>query len=204
MPIKQAIKGDNGWHERRIGIGDDGKLFFAADSEIIPHFDRLLPPAVRAAPAQSIFEWRADGAAIELGKRVAKGGGAALVIDYGHALSAIGDTLQAVGQHAYADPLVAPGTVDLTAHVDFQPLIRAVEAMGAQSYGPIEQGLFLRRLGIETRAATLKAKANRGVANEIDAALARLIGQGRTGMGSLFKVAALAHPKLGVPPGFES
>ena len=204
LPIKQAIKGDNAWHERRIGIGDDGKLFFAADSEIIPHFDRLLPPAVRAAPAQSIFEWRADGAAIELGKRVAKGGGAALVIDYGHALSAIGDTLQAVGQHAYADPLVAPGTVDLTAHVDFQPLIRAVEAMGAQSYGPIEQGLFLRRLGIETRAATLKAKANRGVANEIDAALARLIGQGRTGMGSLFKVAALAHPKLGVSPGFEN
>ena len=204
LPINQAIKGGNGWHERRIGIGDDGKFFFAADSEKIPHFDRLLPPSVRGAPEQSIYEWRADGAAIDLGKRVVKGGGAALVIDYGHALSAAGDTLQAVGQHAYADPLIAPGTVDLTAHVDFQPLIRAAEAMGAQGHGPIEQGMFLRRLGIETRAATLKAKASRGVAGEIDAALTRLIGQGRTGMGSLFKVAALAHPKLGVPPGFES
>ena len=76
--------------------------------------------------------------------------------------------------------------------------------MGAQSYGPIEQGMFLRRLGIETRAATLKAKASRGVANEIDAALTRLIGQGRIGMGSLFKVAALTHSKLGAPPGFEN
>ena len=100
------------------------------------------------APEQSIYEWRGDGAAIDLGKRVVKGGGAALVIDYGHALSAAGDTLQAVGQHAYADPLIAPGTVDLTAHVDFQPLIRAAEAMGAQGHGPIEQGMFLRRLGI--------------------------------------------------------
>ena len=38
--------------------------------------------------------------------------GAALVIDYGHAKSAPGETLQAVGKHQYADPLVAPGLVD--------------------------------------------------------------------------------------------
>ena len=99
--------------------------------------------------------------AMELGRRIADDGGAALVIDYGHAESAVGETLQAVGQHAYADPLTAPGNIDLTAHVDFQALARAVEAMGANGFGPIEQSEFLRRLGIETRAATLKAKAAR-------------------------------------------
>ncbi len=207
LPVKQAIKRPGGWHERRIGIGDDGKLVFVAAAEPIPHFDRLLPPAVRNAPVDSIYEWRNDTAAFDLGKRIADEGGAALVIDYGHAASGAGDTLQAVGQHSYADPLIAPGAVDLTAHVDFEQLIRATEAMGAKAYGPIKQAQFLRRLGIETRANTLKAKAPRAVAADIDAALARLIGQGRTGkdkgMGDLFKAAAFTHPSIGAPPAFE-
>ena len=38
---------------------------------------------------------------------------------------------------------------------------------------------------------------------EIDLALARLIGHGRTAMGTLFKAASYAHPSLGAPPGFE-
>ena len=131
-------------------------------------------------------------------------GGAALVIDYGHAESAVGDTLQAVGKHAYADPLGAPGSVDLTAHVDFQALASAVEAMGVDGFGPITQSKFLRRLGIVTRAASLKTKAADAAAADIDAALRRLISEGEAGMGTLFKAAAFAHPSLGVPPGFES
>ena len=75
--------------------------------------------------------------------------------------------------------------------------------MGAVSFGPIDQSDFLQRLGIETRAAALKAKAAPAAAADIETALARLIGHGRTGMGTLFKVAAYAHPNLGTPPGFE-
>jgi len=86
--------------------------------------------------------------------------------------------------------------------VDFQSLARAVEAMGAVGFGPIEQSQFLRSLGIEQRAAALRGKARR--ATEIDHALARLIGHERTAMGELFKVAAFAHPSVGVPPGFET
>jgi NADH dehydrogenase [ubiquinone] 1 alpha subcomplex assembly factor 7 len=203
LPIKQAIKQETGWHERRIGMDAGGKLAFVAAAEPMPHFDRLLPQAVRAAPVDSIYEWRSDTAAFDLGRRLADEGGAALVIDYGHAKSNVGDTLQAVGQHSYADALIGAGTVDLTAHVDFEQLTRAVEAMGAKGYGPIEQGQFLRLLGIETRAQTLKAKASRAVSAEIDAALARLTGHGRTGMGELFKVTAYANASVGAPPGFE-
>jgi SAM-dependent MidA family methyltransferase len=139
---------------------------------------------------------------MEMARRLTGGGGAALVIDYGHAGSAVGETLQAVGRHAYADPLTAPGSIDLTAHVDFAALTRAVEAMGAKAFGPIAQSDFLRRLGIETRAAALKAQGTSAAAAGVDTALARLTGHGRTGMGTLFKAAAYAHPKLGTPPGF--
>ena len=203
LPIHQAVKTEQGWHERRIEIDSTGKLTFTAAPEPIPQFDRLLPPAPHNAPDASIFEWRADNVALELGQRLPRDGGAALVIDYGHAQSAIGDTLQAVGRHAFAAPLSTPGSIDLTAHVDFQALAKAAEAMGASAYGPVTQSQLLRRLGIMTRAASLKSKAASKVAADIDAALKRLISEGEAGMGNLFKAAAFAHPALGVPPGFE-
>ena len=160
LPVNQAIKTERGWHERRIQINSSDQLAFTIAPEPMPFFQTLLPPDLHAARAGAIFEWRADTAAIELGRRVADGRGAALVIDYGHTHTGLGETLQAVGQHAYADPLTFPGSLDLTAHVDFQSLARAVEAMGTIGFGPIEQSLFLRRLGIEQRAAALKATAN--------------------------------------------
>ena len=201
LPVNQAIKTERGWHERRIQIDSTGQLAFTIGPEPLPFFQTLLPPALQASRTGAIFEWRADTVAIELGRRIAEGRGAALVIDYGHTETGLGETLQAVGQHAYADPLTMPGRLDLTAHVDFQVLTRGIEAMGATGFAPIEQSLFLRRLGIEQRAASLKAKSGRGA--EIDQALARLIGQTRTAMGELFKVAAFAHPAVGVPPGFN-
>jgi len=202
LPVNQAVKTDRGWHERRIQIDPSGDLVFTIAPEPMPFFQTLLPPALQAPRAGAIFEWRADTTAIDLGRCISDNRGAALVIDYGHIETGLGETLQAVGQHAYADPLTLPGNLDLTAHVDFQALARAVEAMGARAFGPIEQAQFLPRLGIEKRADTLRSKATR--AKEIDDALARLIGQGRTAMGELFKVAAFAHPSVGVPPGFEA
>lgn len=203
LPVHQVVKAEKGWHERMIEVDGEGRLVFTIAPDPLPQFERLLPGPLREAPEGAIFEWRSDMAAMELGRRIARDGGAALVIDYGHAQSAVGDTLQAVGQHAYADPLTAPGNIDLTAHVDFEALANAVEGMGANAYGPLTQSQLLRRLGIMTRAATLKSKAPEGAGAEIDAALKRLISEGEAGMGSLFKAAAFAHPSLGVPPGFD-
>jgi SAM-dependent MidA family methyltransferase len=169
----------------------------------MPHFASTLPASVRNANEGEIFEWRSDTETMELGRRIAREPSAALVIDYGHAESATGETLQAVRDHLFADPLTTPGEADLTAHVDFEALRRGFEAMGAIAFGPIEQALFLKRLGIDTRAETLRANASRAKAHEIDSALARLTGFGRTGMGALFKVMAVAHRSLGTPPGFE-
>ena len=203
LPVSQAVKTERGWHERQIEVDPSGQLAFTIAPDPLPHFDLLLAPAVRNAPEGSIFEWRTDTLAMELGARLTRDGGAALVIDYGHAESAAGETLQAVGKHVYANPLAAPGSVDLTAHVDFLALATAVEAMGTAGFGPLTQSQFLRRLGIVTRAAKLKANAAEPVVASIDAALKRLISEGQAGMGALFKAAAFAHPKLGVPPGFE-
>ena len=203
LPVYQAVKMDQEWHERVVEINRVGNLAFGTSADRIPGFDQLVPPRVRNAPTGAYFEWRPDQLALELSRRLMRNRGAALVIDYGHEESGLGETLQAVGEHAYADPLIAPGIVDLTAHVDFEAFAHASESMGVHVYGPLAQGEFLRRLGIETRAATLKANATQDVANGIDAALARLTGMGRTDMGALFKVIALADPTVKSLPGFE-
>src|SRR5580658_6213311 len=203
LPIHQAVKQADGWRERAVEIGPDGKFRFGLVRETLLHFETGLPRALRQSPDGSIFEWRADSIALELGRRTRKDG-AALILDYGHIKYALGDTLQAVAGHAYADPLLAPGEADLTAHVDFEALAQCAESIGARIHGPALQRDFLLRLGIEQRAATLKASATRDKALEIDLALSRLTTSGAQGMGELFKALAIADPKLGALPGFET
>jgi SAM-dependent MidA family methyltransferase len=203
LPVNQAIRQPNGWYERVVEIGKDDRLSFGIASEVIPLFDQLIPEGVRDAPVGSIYEWRADTLPLSVGRRVAQQGGAALVIDYGHVKSAPGETLQAVGGHAFVSPLLSPGQVDLTAHVDFQAVGSSAESMGARIHGPIEQAKFLRNLGVEQRTKMLMAAAPSEKVAEIEGAVKRLLGEGHTGMGKLFKAIGISHPSLGTLPGFE-
>ena len=164
----------------------------------MPRFEVLLPPLVRAAPIGAVFEWRPDAEMMKIAARVRDQDGAALIIDYGHLRSDAGDTFQAIARHSFTDPLKNPGQADVTAHVDFQALARAAEDIGARVHGPVTQGEFLKRLGIETRAVTLMAKATPEVSADISGALKRLTDSGRGGMGSMFKVLAISEPHLTV------
>ena len=188
LPIHQMVKGETGWHERVIEIDEEGNLTFRAAAEPVPHFEALLPPAVHAAPLGAVFEWRPDAEIMKIATRVREQNGAALIIDYGHLQSDTGDTFQALTRHSFVDPLTVPGQADVTAHVDFQALARAAEAVCARVHGPVTQGDFLQRIGIQTRAEALMAKASPNIREDISDALNRLVDGDRGGMGSMFKV----------------
>jgi NADH dehydrogenase [ubiquinone] 1 alpha subcomplex assembly factor 7 len=202
LPVHQAVKQSGVWRERVVDIAPSGNFFIGASRDPLPHFEALMPRGLREAPEGAIYEWRDDGTALELGRRT-RTAGAALIIDYGHAHHGLGDTLQAVVGHSFADPLRNPGNADLTAHVDFEALAQSAESMGAGIQGPIRQRDFFLRLGIEKRAAALKANAPENKAVEIEIAFSRLIADGARGMGELFKAIAIAAPELGPLPGFE-
>jgi NADH dehydrogenase [ubiquinone] 1 alpha subcomplex assembly factor 7 len=203
LPIHQMIRRETGWHERAIDLDGDGNFVFGAAAEPVPRFEVLLPPLVRAAPVGAVFEWRPDAEIMKLASRVRDQDGAALIVDYGHLRSDAGDTFQAIARHSFTDPLRDPGEADVTAHVDFEALARAAEDLGAHVHGPVPQGDFLRRLGIETRAAGLMAKASLEISEDIAGALKRLIGGGQSGMGSMFKVVAISEPRLTDLAGFS-
>jgi NADH dehydrogenase [ubiquinone] 1 alpha subcomplex assembly factor 7 len=198
LPVHQLVATERGWVERQVALADDGRLGFALAERPSP-LGAELPDATPGAVAE-VSPARTE-LARAIGGRIAEGGGLALLIDYGAwAEQPTGDTLQATRNHAPCDPLDAPGTADLTTHVDFRALAAAARAAGAAVYGPVPQGTFLTSLGIHLRTARLLESATPEQRRALRAALFRLTDA--SAMGELFKVVALAHPTAPAPPGF--
>ncbi|MEH3103990.1 MAG: SAM-dependent methyltransferase [Sphingomonas phyllosphaerae] len=188
LPIRQLVKRGQTWHERLVACQDT--LFLPIAGTNVP--DTIIPPALASAISGAIVETSPASVAImaDLAARIVAQGGVALAIDYGYDGPAVGDTLQAVRGHAYANPFEAPGEQDLTAHVDMATLRLVASASGAATYGTTGQGAFLRALGIDQRAAALGDK----VAGD----RRRLVDD----MGELFKVIAVTHQDWPRPAGF--
>ena len=176
LPIRQFVDGI----ERRIEV-IGGHFAFGRDGTIIEDS----PARIAATSA--------------IASRLTRHGGLALIIDYGHASTAPGDTLQAVHGHQFAHVLERPGEQDLTSHVDFQAVAGAATKAGALTTPLAEQGEWLERLGIGARAAAL-IDAHPERAAEIKAAHHRLCDPQQ--MGSLFKVMGVYSNNWPAPAGF--
>jgi NADH dehydrogenase [ubiquinone] 1 alpha subcomplex assembly factor 7 len=194
LPIRQFLRGKDGWRERLIGLQEDGLGFgLSAPLPQVPD-----TPAFRDAPEGALVE---DGLPARLAVAVvaawiARNGGLAYWIDYGGWRSR-GDTLQALRSHAPDDPLAHPGEADLTAHVDFEPLAALAPACVYDT-----QGAVLARLGIDARAERLARNLSDAALESHRAALRRLTRPEE--MGSLFKVLAMTSAGAPLPPGFAA
>jgi len=177
LPVRQWV-GD----EQRLVMLQGEMLAFTANGMIV-EYSPVREAAVAAIAAHLV-----------------RHGGVALLIDYGHARSAPGDTLQAVRGHRFADPLADPGEQDLTAHVDFEAVADTARNTGAAVTALAPQGEWLTRIGIVERAETL-LRANPDRASDIGSALTRLTATDQ--MGEMFKVIALHSPDWPAPAGFE-
>lgn len=206
LPVRQFVKTAQGWCERHVALAEgasaDAPRFAFALPPVPLKDESVIPQAARGAPEGSIAELSPASTAIaqEIATRIADHGGAALIVDYGHAESAAGDTLQAMRSHEFADPLENPGEADITAHVDFEMIATAAKAGGCATFGPVEQGRFLAEIGIRARAEALAGKASPPQARDIATALQRLTAPDQ--MGSLFKVLGLLPAGAEPPAGF--
>jgi NADH dehydrogenase [ubiquinone] 1 alpha subcomplex assembly factor 7 len=203
LPVHQFQYAGGRWRERVVALAPDGDALAFALADPGPEL-ALLQPERAAAGEGALAE--VSPAAIQLaaaiGRRIARDGGGALVIDYGHAGEPIW-SLQAVRRHArLADPLAEPGLADLSARVDFAHLARAAAEAGATVLGPASQRAFLEALGIRTRAAALAARTPNDQGAALAAALHRLLDPAE--MGTLFQAIALARPGGPLPAGFAT
>lgn len=196
LPLRQFCRAEAGWAERMVGLGAEGGLEFV----LRPAADLLIPAAFKDAPDGTIFEISParEGFVRGLSALLKRAGGAALLIDYGHAATAPGDTFQALRGHKFVPVLEAPGQADLTSHVDFEALARA--AAGMDVFGPAPQGRFLHNIGIAHRARYLMQKAGADQAQEIENGLKRLTDSDQ--MGELFKIMGLSYGQTFALGGF--
>jgi NADH dehydrogenase [ubiquinone] 1 alpha subcomplex assembly factor 7 len=200
LPAHQLVATAGGWIERCVDLDAAGRLTFRHGQHRSALGARL-PDATPGTVAE--LSPARNELAYAIARRIARDGGVALVIDYGAwAEGPTGDTLQATRSHAPCDPLDAPGTADLTTHVDFGALAEAAAAGGAAVYGPVPQGTFLATLGLHLRTAKLLERATPDQQRALRAALFRLTDA--SAMGELFKVLVPAAPQAPAPPGFAA
>ncbi len=190
LPVRQLVRTAEGWREVVVTTDREGRFVPLPGPRPM---DAAVPEARREAPEGTVIETCPGAAAtvFEVAGRLARQGGAALFVDYGHAEPRTGSTLQAVRAHRKVDAFEAPGEADLTAHVDFAILADVARSRGARWLGTVEQGAWLRALGLEARAATLAASAP-DECEALEQAVERLAGHEQ--MGRLFKVMGLAGP----------
>ncbi|URK87316.1 class I SAM-dependent methyltransferase [Rhizobium sp. RCAM05350] len=200
IPIRQFVKTAQGFRERLVGLDAAGELAFAAGvAGIDPD---LLPASAQAAPLGTVFEVAParDAVMAALSERIRTHGGTAVIIDYGHMATGLGDTLQAVRDHQFDPPLAHPGQADITSHVDFEQLARRAVSEGLQINGLTYQGDFLIALGLAERAAVLGRDKGTETQDNIRADAERLAGAGEGKMGELFKVLVVSSPNVALVP----
>jgi SAM-dependent MidA family methyltransferase len=202
LPARQFIRSRGRWLERVIALDAHDKLVFGANTEA--DYSALVPSRMRDAAELSIFEycepaWRI---ACSIGERLRRDRGAVLAIDYGHSGPSVGETLQAVRNHAVADVLSAPGDSDLTFHVDFDLLARGFSSAGIHVWPLADQRAFLFETGVTERTEVLLRLSSEAQAGQLRRALARLTAP--DAMGTLFKVICATFPDTLKPAGFHS
>ncbi|CAH6779623.1 protein arginine methyltransferase NDUFAF7, mitochondrial [Phodopus roborovskii] len=157
LPVHKFQKTRQGWREVLVDI----------DPQVSDKLRFVLAPCTTPAEAFIQHDEQRDHVEVcpdagviiqELSQRIALTGGAALIADYGHDGTKT-DTFRGFCGHQLHNVLIAPGTADLTADVDFSYLHRIAQGKVA-ALGPVEQRTFLKNMGIDIRLKVLLDKAD--------------------------------------------
>lgn len=180
MPIHKLKKDNNVWKEVLVDVDpdDQNKLRYVLSKNETPIsklYSTLYPDDTRKDVEVSP---ETDIIVNYIAERLERQGGFGLIIDYGH-FGDESDTFrvnhrnqqdhpsflihflfQAFKNHKLHDPLVDPGNADLTADVDFKNIKSICEHNDKLiTFGPIDQGVFLKNMEAEARLEILLSKS---------------------------------------------
>lgn len=216
LPVHQFVKMEHGWCERLIdtATADDPFHFrFVLSPKATPAFallGRRRLSWMTPNEATKVSEMEVGGqmlaTVVEVSQRVAKTNGAALLMDYGKD-GLYEASVQAIRNHQFVHILDNPGFADLSAHVDYCAVRKAVEESRSDSisHGPVEQGEFLHSMGISYRLQSLCEGATEEQQEKLITGCKRLVEsstENSEGMGEIYKVMAITPKDSPVPAGF--
>ena len=200
FPIKQYKRINEQWKEVFISIDNDRFCYCFNDIESKELFTEYKDTIPQEA---DFFEINTMTKKIvsEISIFLKRNNGICLFIDYGY-LYGYGNTLQAIKNHKFVNPLRYPGASDLTAHINFSHIIREANNLRMNFFGITTQRNFLIKLGALERLEILKKSTkSEKVKFDIEEGLNRVIENSQ--MGELFKVCAIAPKNKLIPEGFD-
>ena len=200
FPIRQYIKINKTWKEICVTVDKDRFNYCYKDIEDIILFKEHknnFPNETDFFEINTMIKKIISDISIFLKRN----NGICLFIDYGYS-KGYGNTLQALKNHEYVDPLSFPGNSDLTSHINFSHVINETKKLGMNFFGPITQRNFLINLGALERLEILKKSTNsEKIKNDLEEGLNRVIENSQ--MGELFKVCAISPKNKLIPEGFD-
>ncbi len=184
FPIQQYEMTPTGWYERGVHLSSQGKVEFSLNEKVLDLKNISFP---QTAKQGDIYEICPEAINIikQIGSYLNHCQGSALFIDYGYT-EGIGDTFQALYKHHHISPFEHLGEADLTAHVNFDILLKKLNEFPSLSKHISLQGDFLKHWGIEIWTEKLVQNASFSQKNSMIKALNRLLSPHQ--MGSLFKI----------------
>lgn len=185
LPIHILQKGERFWKEILIDNDpqDKEKFRFVLSRNETP-ISKLYGSNMRSDEKRKLIEVspESDILAEHIANRLETFGGFSLIMDYGHS-GEKEDTFRSFKNHKLHDPLIDPGTADLTADVDFANLKRIFEKDSKLTvFGPVEQGLFLKRMNAEARLQTLIESCQKEEIDILKSSLDMLMNPNKMGM----------------------
>jgi SAM-dependent MidA family methyltransferase len=197
--IKQFIKINQKWHEKKINFNNEENRFFI--NNIIVNNIFLSEELDKIAYQNGCDE----NQIVEISNSrkdyfnkicnfIRKNDGIAIIVDYGYLSPINYSTLQSVSLHSSTNILDNPGNQDITSLVNFNDLIEIAKKNYLNIYGPITQQEFLKRNGIKERKKKILIKASERQKIIIEKGYERLIAQDQ--MGTAFKFLVVSTYKL--------
>ncbi len=188
LPIHQVVQTEYGLRERMV----DGKKFVLSNSEpdyLIPymardHIKSLEGSIIEVCPyAVSMLNI--------ISEKMKATRSTLIIIDYGYEEPQTIETLQAVKNGKFYPVLETHGDADITSHVDFSALRAAALHARARVYGPIKQGIWLKRMKIEEKAKIAMENAtSEDEKRQIQESVQKLVSFNK--MGNTFKVMVMS------------
>ncbi|MFN2485227.1 MAG: SAM-dependent methyltransferase [Acidimicrobiia bacterium] len=159
LPMALAQKMDGRWRERWVGLEGDTFVMVDADPrpEVLDWLHRFAGPVAEGGWVE--VQSHAQAWLSELLGRLIEG--SVVIVDYGELAENLSHRREAGtlrtyrGHHLGPDPLLEPGTTDITADVNFTALIATAEA-GGWTTELLRQDEFLRHHGLGEQLAALR------------------------------------------------
>ncbi|MGI8518945.1 MAG: SAM-dependent methyltransferase [Acidimicrobiia bacterium] len=161
LPMALAQKQGGGWRERWVGLEGDAFVMVDADPrpEVLDWLKRFAGPVAEGGWVE--VQRQAQTWLSALLRRLIEG--SVVIVDYGDLDENLSHrretgTLRTYRSHHLGpDPLLEPGTTDITADVNFTALIATAEASGWTTELD-RQDDFLRKYGLGERLAELRSR----------------------------------------------